>query len=114
MSVVISAAFEFRLGLATVAAAAPGTDQVGTKQGLSGDQVKVISNCLQKKSLVEMMAVINRKNRTKFRDQVLNPMIDLGLIEMTIPDKPCSSKQKYKLTDKSRQAVKSLNSNEQQ
>ena len=50
-----------------------------------------------------MMVVVNRKNRTKFRDQVLNPMVDAGLVEMTISDKLRSSKQKYKLTDKGRQ-----------
>jgi len=28
-----------------------------------------------------------------------------GLIEMTIPDKPRSSKQKYRLTEKGRKAI---------
>lgn len=30
--------------------------------------------------------------------QVLNPLIDAGLLEMTIPDKPRSSKQRYRTT----------------
>lgn len=34
----------------------------------------------------------------KFRDQVLNA----GLVEMTVPDKPRSSRQKYRLTEKGR------------
>jgi hypothetical protein len=48
-------------------------------------------------SLVELMALLNRKDRTKFRQQVLTPLIDLGLVEATIPDKPTSSRQKYRL-----------------
>jgi ATP-dependent DNA helicase RecG len=42
------------------------------------------------------MAVADRANRTKFRDQVLNPLLADGLLEMTIPDKPTSSKQRYR------------------
>jgi len=45
------------------------------------------------------MTLMQRRNRTKFRDHVLKPMMDAGLIEMTIPDKPTSSKQKYRITD---------------
>jgi ATP-dependent DNA helicase RecG len=52
------------------------------------------------------MAEVGRTNRTKFRDQVLNPLIKNKLVEMTIPDKPRSSKQKYRLTDKGREVLK--------
>jgi len=51
------------------------------------------------------MALTGRTNRTKFRNQVLNPLIEAGLIEMTIPDKPRSSKQKYRLTEKGRKKL---------
>ena len=44
------------------------------------------------------MALAGRTNRTKFRDQVLNPLIEAGFIEMTVPDKPRSSKQRYRTT----------------
>lgn len=44
------------------------------------------------------MALIGRSNRTKFRDQVLNPLLDAGLLEMTVPDKPRSSRQRYRTT----------------
>ena len=44
------------------------------------------------------MAIAERKDRTKFRQQILNPLLADGLIEMTIPDKPRSSIQKYRLT----------------
>ncbi|MDY6989969.1 MAG: ATP-binding protein, partial [Thermodesulfobacteriota bacterium] len=41
-------------------------DQVGTKSGPSRDQVRILRNCLKQKSIVELMAVVGRTNRTKF------------------------------------------------
>ena len=54
------------------------------------------------------MLVSGRSNRTKFRDQVLKPLMEAGWIEMTIPDKPTSRLQKYRLTDKGRALLKEL------
>ncbi len=48
------------------------------------------------------MKIAGRTDRTKFRDQVLNPLLQEGLLEMTVPEKPRSSLQKYRLTDKGR------------
>jgi len=83
-------------------------DQVGTKLGLSGDQVEILRNCLTDKAIRELMAIVGRSNRTKFRDQVLKPLLEAGLIEMTIPDKPRSSKQKYRLTEKGQETLRKL------
>jgi len=74
------------------------TQMVGTKSGLSRDQAEILHKCLYDSEIGELMAIAGRTNRTKFRDQVLNPLIDAGLIEMTIPDKPRSSKQRYRIT----------------
>ncbi len=38
-------------------------------------------------------------------DSVLKPLLTSGLLEMTIPDKPRSSKQKYRITKKGRQVL---------
>ena len=45
------------------------------------------------------MASVTGKDRTKFRNHILKPLLDAGWLEMTIPEKPTSSKQKYRLTD---------------
>ena len=47
----------------------------------------------------ELLEVCGRTSRTKFRDQVVRPLLEAGLLEMTIPDKPRSSKQRYRTTD---------------
>lgn len=51
------------------------------------------------------MAPSGRTDRTKFRDQVVARLLEAGLLEMTIPDKPRSSKQQYHTTDAGRAAV---------
>ena len=78
------------------------TGEAGTKLGLSRDQAHVLRNLFEERALTDLMLLFGRTNRTKFRDQVVNPLIDMGLIEMTIPDKPRSRLQKYRLTDNGR------------
>jgi len=83
-------------------------DQVGTKLGLSPEQAQILVNIVTEQSVTELMAIVKRTNRTKFRDQVLNPLLNAGLVEMTIPEKPRSSKQKYRLTDLGQNAALNL------
>lgn len=87
---------------ADVVAGAPRWDQAGTKLGLSRDQVQVLESASESMALPDLMAPSGRTNRTKFRDQVLAPLLKAGLIEMTIPDKPRSPKQQYRITDAGR------------
>jgi ATP-dependent DNA helicase RecG len=85
------------------------TVATGTKLGLSRDQVVILHQAIEENGISELMAVTGRANRTKFRDQVLNSLLAEGLLEMTIPDKPTSSKQKYRLTQKGRALLTTLN-----
>ena len=39
---------------------------------------------------------------------MLKPLLEVGWLEMTIPDKPTSSKQKYRLTTKGRDLLAGL------
>ncbi len=90
---------------------APGRHQVGTKSAPSRHQVQILRNCLSEKAIGTLMASVSRKDRTKFRNQVLKPLLEAGWLEMTIPDKPTSSKQKYRVTSKGRQLLAELGEN---
>ncbi len=47
----------------------------------------------------KLMDAVGLKDRMHFVNDYLQPALDAGLVEMTIPDKPRSSKQRYRLTD---------------
>jgi hypothetical protein len=48
----------------------------------------------------ELQGLLSIKNSDYFRTDYLNPAISNGYIELTIPDKPNSQNQKYRLTAK--------------
>lgn len=56
---------------------------------------KLISFCEQPRFISEMMSLIGWKDRTKFRKKFIYPLLEQEMLEMTIPDKPSSPKQKY-------------------
>lgn len=78
------------------------TGQVGTKLALSQHQVEILRKCMEDSAITDLMDIAERSDRTKFRHQVLAPLLVDGLLEMTIPHKPTSSKQKYRVTAKGR------------
>jgi ATP-dependent DNA helicase RecG len=72
--------------------------QDSTKWALSDDKLTLLKNLQKESTLVELLGVTKRTDRSKFRKNVLLPLILDGLIEMTIPDKPRSQHQKYRIT----------------
>lgn len=48
-------------------------------------------------STTEIMQRLGLSHRPTFRQNYLNPALSLGVIEMTIPDKPTSRNQKYRV-----------------
>jgi len=83
-------------------------DTEGTKLFLKRDQVKTIHECEHEKTAGELMNAVGRNNRSKFQKTVLKPLIHAELIEMTIPDKPHSRNQKYRLTQKGKDLLYNL------
>jgi ATP-dependent DNA helicase RecG len=76
----------------------------GIKSALSRDQVEVLELAAVSRALAELMVPSGRTGRTgrtartKFRDQIIAPLLDAGLLAMTVPDKPRSPKQRYQAT----------------
>ena len=73
---------------------------LGTKKGLSWDHLKILKNCKNESSAIELMEIMNRTNKSKFKSTIINPLVENGFLELTYPDKPKSPMQKYRLTSK--------------
>jgi ATP-dependent DNA helicase RecG len=86
--------------------------QDGTKLAPSRHQVAILLKCKADQSLTALMAITGRSDRTKFRGRVIKPLVAMGLLEMTIPDKPRSSKQRYRLTRAGTEYLKRTNERE--
>ena len=96
------------------------TGEVGTKLGLSWDQVRTKSGlspeevirtlvfCSTAKAIQDIQKEFEWTNRTKFRNKFINPLLSEGLLEMSVPDKPQSRLQKYRLTEKGRKLLEKL------
>jgi len=50
------------------------------------------------KTREKLQSAAGVKDREHFRKQHLRPLLDFGLLEATIPDKPRSPKQRYRIT----------------
>ena len=58
-------------------------------------------------SLKVLMESVGESNRGRMKDNILVPLLDAGLIKLTIPDIPNSPKQKYALTVKGKELFQS-------
>lgn len=61
---------------------------------------KLLKSLHREMSRTELMEKMNLKDRMNFSFSYLQPALEENLIEMTIPDKPSSRNQKYRLTEK--------------
>jgi predicted transcriptional regulator len=85
------------------------TDQVDDQVT---DQVKKMLKLLARGSLsaISLMKSLGLSHRPTFRNNYLHPAIENEFIEMTIPDKPNSRLQKYRITPQGISLLKELRS----
>jgi Fic family protein len=79
---------------AALAEAAPQVTPQVTPQ--VAHMVRIMLGEMSREALQEALKLSDRKS---FRERYLKPAIDCGLIEMTIPERPNSRLQRYRLTD---------------
>ncbi len=75
-------------------------ETIGTKKGLSRDHLQILKKCGLESSALELMKILKRSNKSKFKTAIINPLLDQNFLELTIPDSPKSPSQKYRLTGK--------------
>ncbi|NLW80383.1 MAG: Fic family protein [Desulfovibrionales bacterium] len=68
-------------------------------------EVRLLSVLAGEMTRQQLKEALGLKDDEHFRKAYLFPALEAGLVEMTIPDKPRSSKQKYRLTEKGRQVM---------
>ena len=56
---------------------------------------KIIQFCNEERNIFEIMENVGHKNRTRFRRDYIKPLVEKGILKMTIPEKPTSKNQKY-------------------
>jgi hypothetical protein len=68
------------------------------REAAATDQVKALLKCLGSKpaSALDCMKKLGLSHRPTFRQNYLQPALDAGLIERTLPDKPNSRLQKHR------------------
>jgi Fic family protein len=92
-------AFMLRMILDTVTSSTPEVAPEVTPE------VRLLSVFAGEMTRQQLKEALGLKDDEHFRKAYLLPALEAGLIEMTIPDKPRSSKQKYRLTDKGHQVM---------
>lgn len=92
-------------------------DQAGIKSGPSSPQVPrkypqvraiLMAAAIGEVTREQLQISAGMKDREYFRKEHLHVLLDFGLLEMTIPDKPRSSRQRYRLTAKGREFLRGL------
>ena len=67
-----------------------------------GEQARLLRALSEERSAPELLKALHLRNRKHLREALLRPALREGLVEMTLPDKPRSRRQRYRLTDAGR------------
>jgi ATP-dependent DNA helicase RecG len=60
----------------------------------------LLAACVTPLPIQDMMRIVKQSNRTRFRQNIIRPLLEEGLLAMRIPTKPSSPLQKYFTTEK--------------
>ncbi len=77
----------------------------GAKSGPATQQASVLQFCRTPQPLTELMALFGRSDRTKFRRNVIEPLLEAGWLARTVPDRPRSRFQQYVITPAGRKQL---------
>jgi len=67
--------------------------------------VQVMLLCQEPRSAIQIMGELGLRHWRTLQTNYLIPLLEMGLLERTIPDKPQSRLQKYRLTEKGRRLL---------
>lgn len=56
---------------------------------------QIISYCSEPRSIQEIMEVVGQTNRSRFKKNIMNPLLEANILTMTIPNIPNSPLQQY-------------------
>ena len=71
---------------------------MGASDQVTPEVARLLGVLQETMSRHELMQALGLKDEKHFRQQYQQAAIAQGLVEMTLPDKPRSSKQRYRLT----------------
>ncbi|HEY3376229.1 MAG TPA: transcriptional regulator, partial [Armatimonadota bacterium] len=101
--------FEEDLG-STPPVTAQDTDQDTAHDVVTSELARMLPYCVSPISRKELMAQLGLNHVENFRLVYLHPALEAGLIERTLPDKPQSKHQQYRLTEKGQRWLRKRNS----
>ncbi|MBU4259544.1 MAG: hypothetical protein KKH45_09205, partial [Proteobacteria bacterium] len=81
------------------------TEQVAPQVEMMDRRAMVVEFCKQPRSLREIMEYLGLRHRPSFLESILNPLLEVGLLKRTVPDKPRSRFQKY-IAAKDKEGIK--------
>ncbi len=75
----------------------------GFTREVTPEVAKLLASCRTPMSRKGLQEELGLRDDEHFRKAYLRPALESGLLERTIPEKPQSSKQRYRLTAKGRE-----------
>lgn len=92
--------FQTIIPLDTVSIGKVGPEEVQNDKTQVKTQVTILAFCNIPRSKAEIAAHCGYKNTKSFTKNHLRPLLNSGLLQMTIPDKPSSRNQRYVVSSK--------------